>query len=188
MENQEEQKNFYDFEAEDVLCNTVKMEEYRGKVVLIVNTSTRCGFTPQYDGLQDLYEKYQNRGLEILDFPCNQFGNQAPESNEEIVAFCDAKFGITFKHFAKIEVNGENQHPLYKFLKEQKGFGGFQPGHPLITFIESVVARTHSGDINGPDIKWNFTKFLIDREGNVIERFEPTEDLSVVEQRIKELL
>lgn len=118
--------NFYDFEAEDVLCNTVKMEEYRGKVVLIVNTATRCGFTPQYDDLQDLYEKYQDQG--------------------------------------------------------------FQPGHPLVTFIESVVARTHSGDINSPDIKWNFTKFLIDREGNVIERFEPTEDMSVVEQRIKELL
>ena len=118
--------NFYDFEAEDVLCNTVKMEEYRGNVVLVVNTATRCGFTPQYDDLQDLYEKYQDQG--------------------------------------------------------------FQPGHPLVTFIESVVARTHSGDINGPDIKWNFTKFLIDREGNVIERFEPTEDMSVVEQRIKELL
>ena len=118
-------KSFYDFEAEDVMGVMHRMEEYRGKVVLVVNTATQCGFTPQYDDLQDIYERHQAEGLEILDFPCNQFGNQAPETNEEIVSFCDAKFGITFKHYAKIEVNGENEHPLYKFLKEQKGFEGF---------------------------------------------------------------
>lgn len=136
---------FYDFEAEDVMCNMRKMEEYQGKVVLIVNTATRCGFTPQYDDLQNLYEKYQEQGFEILDFPCNQFGNQAPGTNEEIVSFCDAKFGITFKHYAKI-------------------------------------------DVNGADIKWNFTKFLIDRNGNVVERFEPTADMDVVEEKIREIL
>lgn len=111
---------FYDIEAEDVMCDVHKMDEYKGKVVLVVNTATQCGFTPQYDDLQNIYEKYQQEGLEILDFPCNQFGNQAPESNEDIVSFCDAKFGITFKHYAKIDVNGENEHQLYTFLKAKK--------------------------------------------------------------------
>ena len=116
--------NFFEFKAEDTRCEVHSMEEYRGKVVLVVNTATQCGFTPQYDDLQDLYEKYQEEGLEILDFPCNQFGNQAPGTNEEIVSFCDANFGVTFPHYAKIEVNGEKAHPLYRFLKQQKGFMG----------------------------------------------------------------
>lgn len=166
--------NFYDYEAEDARCNVVKMDDYKGKVVLVVNTATRCGFTPQYDDLQDLYEKYQDAGFEILDFPCNQFGNQAPGTTEEIASFCDAKFGITFKLFSKIEVNGEDAHPLYKYLKEQKGFGGFDPNHPLTPLLESGLYRTQPDFRNTPDIKWNFTKFLIDRDGNVVERFEPT--------------
>lgn len=147
--------NFFEFKAEDTRCEVHSMEEYRGKVVLVVNTATQCGFTPQYDDLQDLYEKYQEEGLEILDFPCNQFGNQAPGTNEEIVSFCDANFGVTFPHYAKIEVNGERTHPDYQSTS---------------------------------DIKWNFTKFLIDREGNVVERFEPTTDMYEVEQKIRELL
>ena len=110
--------NFFEFKAEDTRCEVHSMEEYRGKVVLVVNTATQCGFTPQYDDLQDLYEKYQEEGLEILDFPCNQFGNQAPGTNEEIVSFCDANFGVTFPHYAKIDVNGEKAHPLYRFLKQ----------------------------------------------------------------------
>lgn len=117
--------NFFEFKAEDTRCEVHSMEEYRGKVVLVVNTATQCGFTPQYDDLQNLYEKYQEEGLEILDFPCNQFGNQAPGTNEEIVSFCDANFGVTFPHYAKIDVNGEKAHPLYRFLKQQKGFVGF---------------------------------------------------------------
>ncbi len=181
-------KSFYDFEAEDVLGKVHKMEEYRGKVVLVVNTATQCGFTPQYDDLQDIYEKYRSEGLEILDFPCNQFGNQAPESSEEIASFCDAKFGITFKHYAKIEVNGENAHPMYRFLKEQKGFGGFDEDNPLAMILQSRLSRMQSDFMESPDIKWNFTKFLIDRDGNVVERFEPTKDMKVVEDRIKELL
>lgn len=147
--------NFFEFKAEDTRCEVHSMEEYRGKVVLVVNTATQCGFTPQYDDLQDLYEKYQEEGLEILDFPCNQFGNQAPGTNEEIVSFCDANFGVTFPHYAKIDVNGEKAHPDYQSTS---------------------------------DIKWNFTKFLIDREGNVVERFEPTTDMYEVEQKIRELL
>lgn len=147
--------NFFEFKAEDTRCEVHSMEKYRGKVVLVVNTATQCGFTPQYDDLQNLYEKYQEEGLEILDFPCNQFGNQAPGTNEEIVSFCDANFGVTFPHYAKIDVNGEKAHPDYQSTS---------------------------------DIKWNFTKFLIDRDGNVVERFEPTTDMYEVEQKIRELL
>ena len=179
---------FYDFEAEDARCELHRMEEYRGKVVLVVNTATQCGFTQQYDDLQNMYEKYQEEGLEILDFPCNQFGNQAPGTNEEIVSFCDAKFGITFRHYAKIDVNGENAHPLYQFLKAKKGFMGFDPENPLTPMLESMLLRTQPDRKDNADIKWNFTKFLIDREGNVVERFEPTADMDLVEQKITELL
>ena len=180
--------SFYDFEAEDARCELHKMEEYRGKVVLVVNTATQCGFTQQYDDLQNIYEKYQEEGLEILDFPCNQFGNQAPGTNEEIVSFCDAKFGITFRHYAKIDVNGENAHPLYQFLKAKKGFTGFDPENPLTPMLESMLLRTQPDTKDNADIKWNFTKFLIDREGSVVERFVPTADMDLVEQKITELL
>ena len=142
--------NIYDHKVKDKEGNEVLLKDYEGKVLLIVNTATGCGFTPQFDGLQDLYEKYQNRGFEILDFPCNQFGNQAPGSDEEITDFCNSRYGITFRQFAKIEVNGANEDPLYTYLKSQK-----------------------SG-VMGSKIKWNFTKFLVDRNGNVVERFAPT--------------
>lgn len=179
---------FYDFEAEDVMCEVHKMEEYRGKVVLVVNTATQCGFTPQYDDLQDIYEKYKDEGFEILDFPCNQFANQAPESSSEIAAFCDAKFGITFKHFSKIDVNGENAHPLYKFLKEQQGFKGFDEENVLTPMLKSMLERVCPDYMDTPDIKWNFTKFLINRDGDVVDRFEPTTDMSVVDEKIADLL
>ncbi len=180
--------NFYNFEAKDVRGTKVEMSEYEGKVVLVVNTATECGFTPQYDDLQDLYEKYQQEGLEILDFPCNQFGNQAPGSDEEIVSFCDSRFGIKFPHFAKVDVNGENALPLYKYLQNKKGFGGFNQDHPLTSLVESILERTHPNYKNEADVKWNFTKFLIDRHGNIVDRFEPTEYMDTVENRIKELL
>ena len=179
---------FYDFEAEDAMCVMHKMDECEGKVVLVVNTATQCGFTPQYDDLQDIYEKYNSEGLEILDFPCNQFGGQAPGTNEEIAAFCDAKYGITFRQFSKIDVNGANEHPLYTFLKEQKGFQGFDKGNPLGMLLSMKLKRTDHDYKNTPDIKWNFTKFLIDRQGNVVERFEPTADMDVVAEKIRELL
>ena len=164
------------------------MNEYAGKVVLVVNTATECGFTPQYDDLQDLYEKYQQDGLEILDFPCNQFGNQAPGTDEEIVSFCDSRYGITFPHFAKIDVNGENALPLYKFLQQEKGFEGFQSLHPMTLLLKSMLKRKNPNYKKEPDIKWNFTKFLIDRNGNVVARFEPTADMQDVEAAVKELL
>lgn len=180
--------NFYDFEAKDVMGVNVKMSEYAGKVVLVINSATECGFTPQYDELQDLYEKYEEQGLEILDFPCNQFGNQAPGTDEEIASLCDSRYGITFPHFSKIDVNGENALPLFKYLQNEKGFEGFNPEHPLTSIVESMLERNHPDYKNEPDIKWNFTKFLMDRQGNVVARFEPTEDMQVVEDKICELL
>lgn len=180
--------SFYDYKAEDVYGSEINMNEYAGKVVLVVNTATECGFTPQYDELQDMYEKYQAAGLEILDFPCNQFGNQAPGSNEEIVSFCDSRFGITFPQFSKIDVNGDNANHLFTYLKEQKGFEGFDTEHPLSSIIESILERECPDYKDTSDIKWNFTKFLIDRQGNVVERFEPTRDMEEVEETVKNLL
>ena len=175
---------FYDYEAMDVTGVAVKMDEYAGKVVLVVNTATECGFTPQYDALQDLYEMYQGEGLEILDFPCNQFGNQAPGSDEEIASFCDSRYGITFPRFAKVDVNGANALPLFQYLQSEKGFEGFDPEHELTPILESILGKSNPDYKNEPDVKWNFTKFLIDREGNVLARFEPTEDMDVVEQKV----
>ena len=166
----------------------ISLRDYEGKVILIINSATQCGFTPQYDGLQDLYERYGDEGFVILDFPCNQFGHQAPGSDEEIALFCDSTYGITFPIFSKIEVNGSNESPLYTYLKSQKGFAGFDPEHPLTPMLESALERTDANYAQSSDIKWNFTKFLIDREGNVVERFEPTTDILIVEQRILSLL
>lgn len=156
--------SIYEFKVKDAEGNMVDMEEYKGKVFLIVNTATGCGFTPQYEGLQDLYEKYQAKGFEILDFPCNQFGNQAPGSEEEIVDFCQSRYGVTFKQFAKVEVNGENEEPLFTYLKEQKG------------------------GLMGKNIKWNFTKFLVDTNGNVVERFAPTTTPDKIEEAVSKLI
>lgn len=156
--------SLYDFKVKNNKGSEVSLSEYKGKVLLIVNTATGCGFTPQYDGLQDLYEKYKDSGLEILDFPCDQFGHQAPGNDEEIANFCTGRFGITFPQFSKIEVNGKNASPLYDWLKSQK-----------------------SG-ILGKAIKWNFTKFLIDKNGNVVERFAPTVEPKNIGEKIKELL
>lgn len=156
--------SIYDFTVKDNKGNMICLSEYKGKVLLIVNTATGCGFTPQYDGLQKLYEKYKGKGFDILDFPCNQFGNQAPGTEEEIASFCDARFGITFKQFSKINVNGENEEPLYKYLKSEKG------------------------GMLGNNIKWNFTKFLVDKNGNVVHRFASTVTPEKLEKYIKELL
>lgn len=156
--------NLYDYQVKDAHGNVVSMADYAGKVLLIVNTATGCGFTPQYEGLERLYEAYRDRGFEILDFPCNQFGEQAPGTQEEISSFCQLTYGTTFPQFAKIEVNGPNAEPLFEFLKEQKG--GF----------------------GGRDIKWNFTKFLVDRGGTVVDRFAPTTTPEKIEAKITRLL
>ena len=156
--------SIYDYEIKKADGSNIPMSDYRGKVLLIVNTATRCGFTKQYNGLQDLYARYQEQGFEILDFPSNQFGEQAPESDEEIHQFCTLNFGIKFKQLAKIEVNGENESPLYHFLKNEK-----------------------SG-LLGSHIKWNFTKFLVDRQGNVTARYAPQNEPIKMEQDIQNLL
>lgn len=140
----------YDFSVKARDGKEVSLKDYQGKVLLVVNTATGCGFTPQYKGLQELYNKYKDNGLEILDFPCNQFANQAPGNDDEIHTFCTGRFGITFPQFAKIDVNGKNEDPLYKYLKSQKG--------GLCT----------------SKIKWNFTKFLVAKDGTVLKRFAPT--------------
>ena len=156
--------SIYDFTVKGMKGEDVSLSEFKGKVLLVVNTATGCGFTPQYDGLEALYEKYRDKGFEILDFPCNQFGNQAPGSEEEIKSFCTMKFGVSFPQFAKIEVNGENEEPLYKWLKSQKG------------------------GVLGSKIKWNFTKFLIDSNGNVVDRYAPTVTPEKIDGDIAKLL
>jgi len=178
----------YDFNVLNIAEEEVSLKKYEGQVLLIINSATKCGFTPQYDELQDLYEKYSNEGFVILDFPCNQFGNQAPGTSEEILSFCDAKFGITFPMFSKIEVNGEDAHPLFKYLVTEKGFAGFNEGHELSALLNNMLSGKDPDYAQKPSIKWNFTKFLIDRNGAVVERFEPTESIAVVEDKIKELL
>ena len=163
------------------------MADYKGKVLLVVNTATRCGFTPQYEELEAMYEKYRDQGLEILDFPCNQFGGQAPGTAEEIKEFCTGTYNTQFPQFAKIDVNGDNAAPLFVYLKEQKGFEGFgesESGKRMAGMME----RMDPDFASKPDIKWNFTKFLIDREGNVIARYEPMAPMFQVEEKIKELL
>ena len=180
--------SIYDYDVEDMMGDSVSLADYKGKVLLVINSATECGFTPKYDELQDLYEEFREEGFEILDFPCNQFGNQAPGSNEEIASFCSSRFGISFPIFSKIEVNGENAAPLYQYLKSKKSFAGFDPEHPLTIMMESMLRRTKPNYKNESDITWNFTKFLIDREGHVVERFEPTSDMGMVAERVRQLL
>ncbi len=181
-------KKLYDFEVLGMDSKKVSLEDYKGKVMLIVNSATKCGFTPQYDDLEKLYEKYNEEGFVVLDFPCNQFNEQAPGSNEEIVSFCQMNFGVSYPMFSKIDVNGENEDPLYTFLKKEQPFVRLNPEHPSTTRLESIIEEKDPDFRNNSNIKWNFTKFLVDREGNVIRRFEPTHDMKDVEEKIKELL
>ena len=156
--------SIYDFTMKDAQGVERSLGEFKSKVLLIVNTATGCGFTPQYEGLETLYKKYKDQGLEILDFPCNQFGNQAPGTDSEIVSFCTLRYGVSFTQFSKIEVNGENEAPLYTYLKKEQG------------------------GVLGSKIKWNFTKFLVDRDGNVVDRFAPTVTPEKIEDSIVKLL
>ena len=174
-------QSIYDFTVKDDAGKDVSLAEYKGKVLLIVNTATRCGFTPQYKELEALYEKYSKDGLEILDFPCNQFGEQAPGSIQEIHQFCTANFDILFPQFDKIEVNGTNEHPLYTWLKAQKGFGGFDTNDQRGKFMDDMLRKRDADFDKKSDIKWNFTKFLISRDGRVLKRYEPTDKISDIE-------
>jgi len=182
------QNSVLDFTVKDRKSNDVALSEYKGKVLLIVNTATKCGFTPQYEELEALYKAYKDKGLEILDFPCNQFGNQAPGSDEEIAQFCSLNYGTEFPQFKKIEVNGENENPLFTYLKKEKGFEGFNLEHPIGKILDEMMTKADPDYATKPDIKWNFTKFLVDKEGKVIARYEPTHDIKLIEQDIKKLL
>lgn len=178
--------NLYYFTVKTRKGEDHPLSQYKGKVVLVVNTATGCGFTPQYEELQKIYEEYKDRGFEILDFPCNQFGEQAPGDNEEIHTFCKGRFGITFPQFAKIDVNGENAIPLYKWLTENSKFEGFGKS-PMSLILSGVVKKNDKDYKNNGNIKWNFTKFVIDRDGNIAARLEPT-DMKTLTAKIEECL
>lgn len=180
--------SIYEFKVKGMKGEEISLDKYKNKVILIINSATECGFTPQYDELQELYDKYAESGFVVLDFPCNQFFNQAPGTDDEIKSFCETRYGITFPIFSKIDVKGENAAPLYQYLISSIGFKGFDEGHPLYPVLKNMYEEKHPNYVNEPDIKWNFTKFLIDRNGNVAERFEPTKDMKYIEERIKELL
>lgn len=157
-------ESIYNITVKDIKLKEIKLSEFQGKYLLIVNTASKCGLTPQYKDLQSLYEKYKSQGLEILGFPCNQFAGQEPENEEAIITFCELNYNVTFPMFAKIDVNGANTHPLYKFLKEK------------------------ASGLIGEDIRWNFTKFLVDDKGNVVKRFAPTTTIDSVEKYLIKLL
>ncbi len=181
-------ETIYDFVVDSRKGEAVALSDYAGRVLLIVNTATECGFTPQYEELSKLYEDYHERGFEILDFPCNQFGGQAPGTDEEINSFCTLNYGTTFPRFKKIDVNGEDAIPLYKYLCSQKGFAGWDTEHPLTPILEDMLSKADPDYKSKPSIKWNFTKFLVDKQGHVVARFEPTEKIENVAKAIEALL
>ena len=174
--------NVYDFTVKTRKGADVPLADYRGKVLLIVNTATGCGFTPQYKELQEIYDAHKDDGLEILGFPCNQFADQAPGTDEEIHTFCTGRFGITFPQFAKCDVNGE----LYQWLTSSTSFDGFSG--PMGMVLSGVVKKMDKDYKNNGSIKWNFTKFLIDREGNIVERIEPTTSMDKVKAKVEAVL
>lgn len=178
--------SIYDFTVKARDGSEVPLSDYKGKVLLIVNTATGCGFTPQYEDLQALYDLHQKDGLEILDFPCNQFKEQAPGTDEEIHTFCTTRYGITFPQFSKIDVNGENAIPLYKYLTANTVFAGFSG--PMGLVLKGLAKKMDKNYQNNGNIKWNFTKFLIDRNGEIVARFEPTESLDNVKAKVEEVL
>lgn len=182
------QTSVYDFTVRNDAGKDVPLSTYKGKVLLIVNTATRCGFTPQYKELEALYEKYRAEGLEILDFPCNQFGEQAPGTIQEIHQFCTVNFDIQFPQFDKIDVNGNDESPLYTYLKQQKGFGGFDLTDQTGKFLDDMFRKQDADYDKSPSIKWNFTKFLVSRDGQVLKRYEPTDKISDIEADINKLL
>lgn len=178
--------SLYDYKVLDGKGNEVDLAQFQGKVVVVVNTATGCGFTPHYEPLERMYEEYHDKGLEILDIPCNQFGGQTPGSDEEIHEFCTLNYNTKFSQMKKSDVNGPNELPLYTWLKSQKGFEGFTG--ETAAFMDQHLSKIDPDYKNNSDIKWNFTKFLIDKNGEVVKRYEPTNDLKELEEDIKELL
>ncbi len=185
----EETSGIYDITVKDMDGSDVSLANYKGKVLLIVNVASKCGLTPQYEGLEALYQKYKDQGLEILAFPCNQFLGQEPGTNEEIQSFCSLNYNVTFPLFDKIDVNGEAESPLYTYLKKQAPFKGYPEGtEEFATMLDEIHQKTGSGFDQGDAIRWNFGKFLVSKDGKTILRFEPMVTPDMMEEAIQELL
>ncbi len=178
---------FYDYSVPRPDGSEQSMKDFEGKVVLVVNTATGCGFTPQYKDIEEIYEKYHDQGLEIVDVPCNQFAGQTPEDDEGIHEFCTLKYNTQFPQMKKSDVNGENALPVFTYLKEQKGFEGFGKG-PKALAMSAMLMKIDKNYKNNPDIKWNFTKFVVDRNGEVVARFEPTAKMDDVAKCVGSLI
>lgn len=178
----------YDFKATDIDGNEVSLSHYKGKAMLVVNTASKCGFTPQYEDLQRLYDQYREQGFEILGFPCNQFMNQEPGTGEDIKGFCSLNYGVSFPLFDKVDVNGSEAHPLFKYLKANSPFKGLDLNHPTGKILDAMLKEKYPEYTVGNEIRWNFTKFLIDRQGNVVQRFESTDQPMDIEPHVKEVL
>ncbi len=179
--------SIYDYKVMDPHGEEVSLEKFRGKVFLVVNTATGCGFTPQYKELEEMYEEFGEKGFEILDIPCNQFAGQTPGTDEEIHEFCTLRYNTKFPQMKKSDVNGENALPLYGYLKSQKGFEGFGKGVKALA-MSTMLKKIDKDYKNNPDIKWNFTKFLVNREGEVVARFEPLAKMEDVKAAVEALL
>ncbi|PXW87325.1 glutathione peroxidase [Streptohalobacillus salinus] len=178
----------YDFEALTAQGEPVALNTFAGDVFLVVNTASKCGFTPQFEDLQKLYHKYKDQGFTILGFPCNQFNAQEPGTNEEAAAFCKKNYGVEFPVFGKVDVNGRRSHPIFQFLKQEKPFQGFDETTMNGKLIKKIVTDRYPEWVVGDDIKWNFTKFLVNRNGEVIKRFEPTDEPMDFEKDIQAVL
>ncbi len=178
---------FYEQNITAANGDVISMKEYEGKVVLVVNTATGCGFTPHYKDIEAMYEKYHEQGFEVVDVPCNQFAGQTPGTDDEIHEFCTLHYNTQFPQMKKADVNGENELPLYTYLKSQKGFEGFGKG-PKALAMGALLSKVDKDYKNNPNIKWNFTKFVIDRQGNVVARFEPTAKMEEVAKCVASLI
>ncbi|HBF35578.1 TPA: glutathione peroxidase [Candidatus Sumerlaeota bacterium] len=178
----------YVFSARANNGKQIPLSDFAGKVLLIVNTASKCGFTPQYQELQDLYNKYACQGFEVLGFPCNQFAEQEPGSDAEVQGFCRLNYGVNFPLFAKTEVRGENAHPLFTYLTNVAPFQGFDPSHPIAALLQGALDKNFPDYLPGDSIKWNFTKFLIDRNGRVVGRYEPTTTPLSMQKDIEKVL
>ena len=177
----------YDYSVNTPKGEEISLKNYEGKVLLIVNTATGCGFTPHYKDIEAMYEQYHDQGLEVIDVPCNQFAGQTPGTDDEIHEFCTLHYNTQFPQMKKSDVNGENALPLFEYLKSQKGFEGFGHG-PVALAMSTMLKKIDKDYKNNPDIKWNFTKFVVDREGNVVARFEPTDKMEKVAECVAALI
>lgn len=180
--------SIYDFKAITINGEEISLEKYKGQVLIIANTASKCGFTPQYKDLEAIYKKYKDQGFTILGFPSNQFAEQEPGSNSDVKNFCEINYGVTFDLFEKTDVRGANAHPLFKYLSEAAPFKGFNLNHPNGKLLDGILKEKFPEILIGNGVKWNFTKFLINRSGEVAQRFEPTTDPLDMEDDIKKLL